>query len=125
LPPRLGARAMARSTAARWPLTTTWRVVVGGGADFALRGLRRDFLGDREVEPEQGRHGAFAHRNGLLHGLATQLQEARGIGQAEGAGGGQSGIFTERVTGNEAGGLVDLDAAFLLKDAQDGDADRH
>ena len=45
-------------------------------------------------------------RNGLLHGLTAQLQKPRGVGQAEGAGSGQRGIFAERMTGDEAGDLI-------------------
>ena len=32
---------------------------------------------------DQRGHGALAHRHGPLHGLAAQLQQARGVGQAD------------------------------------------
>ena len=57
-------------------------IVVGGLADLALRGLRRDRRGRVEVEPEQRRHGAGADRHRLLHGVAADAQQPRGVGDA-------------------------------------------
>src|SRR3546814_941681 len=54
------------------------RVVVGGGAYFALS----RFLGDRfcrlVIKPEQRRHGPLADRNRRLHRSPAQLQQPRG-----------------------------------------------
>ena len=58
-----------------------------------------------EVEAEQRRHGALADRHRRLHRLAAQLQQPRGVGEAERAGRGQRGIFAEGMAGDE-GGLV-------------------
>jgi len=90
---------MARSTAALWPLTTTcppplslatatispWAASVQ--ASWAWL----------EFNTEQGGHGANADRHRLLHGLAAQLQKSRGVCELQRPGGGQGGIFTERV----------------------------
>ena len=78
-------------------------IVVGGLADLALG----RFLGDRDrrlvIEPEQCRHGADADRHRLLHGETAGAQQPRGIADGKAAGGGQRGIFPERVPGDIGG----------------------
>ena len=60
-------------------------VVVGGLAHLALRGFRRGCGSSREIEAEQGRHGAGAHGRRTLHRLAADPEQARRIGKREGA----------------------------------------
>ena len=77
-------------------------VVVGGLADLALRGLGRDGGGGLEVEAEEGRHRADADRHRLLHRLAPDAQQARGIGQGQRPRRAEGGVFAQRVPGDEA-----------------------
>ncbi len=59
-------------------------VVVGHDADADLRaGLGASLRpGPGRSWADQRGHGALAHRHGALHGLAAQLQQAGGVGQA-------------------------------------------
>ena len=100
-------------------------IVIGGLADLALRGLVGN--GDRGlvVEPEQRRHRAGADRHRLLHGKAAGAQQARGIADAEAAGGGERGIFAERMAGHEGGVPPDREAGLGLQHPQGGERDRH
>ena len=88
-------------------------IVVGDGADFALR---RDF-GDaraqardlyREAPPSRPADG-----HGLLHRLPAQLEQLGGGSEVERTGGRQRGIFAEAVAGDEVRRLGKIDAAFL------------
>ena len=81
-------------------------VVVRRLADRALeiegaRGLGRDLHRGAEVEPDERRHGALADRDRLLHRLAAEAQQARGILEGEGPCGAQGRILAERVAGDE------------------------
>jgi hypothetical protein len=79
------AISTARSTAALWPETTTcagslslaaWQTSpCAASAATAHRRL--------EIETQQRRHRAFAHRHRLLHRLAADAQQPRGIRQAQ------------------------------------------
>ncbi len=101
------------------------RIVIGRFAHFALRGFGGDGGRGGEVEAEQRRHGAFAHRHGLLHGGAANAQEARGVGNGEGASGGERRIFAQRMTGHEGGVGGEAEASFRLQHAQGGERDGH
>lgn len=59
-----------------------------------------------------------------LHGVAAYAQEARCVGDRQRAGGGERGIFTERVARDERG-LRDIDAELALERAHGGEAHRH
>ena len=77
--PCSAASATARSTAARWPLTTICPGLLSLATAQTWPPRRR--LGDLargvDVEPEQRRHRALADRHRLLHRLAAALDEAR------------------------------------------------
>ena len=62
---------------------------------LALRGFSRNRGDGVEIEAKQRGHGAGADRHRLLHGLAADAQKPCGVGDREGAGGGERGIFTE------------------------------
>ena len=102
-------------------------VVVGDLADAAGLGLR--FRRDRDarlvVEAEQCRHGALPNGYGGLHGLSTQAKQTRGVRQRKGAGGGERGIFAERVAGDEFGVAGEIEPGFGLQHAGRGEADGH
>src|SRR5690606_41384161 len=89
-----------------FPYTTLFRsIVVGDLADGANRSLGAGGLDVGLLQPDDRRHRALAHRNGRLHGVAADAQEPRGIGDREGAGGGERRIFAERMAG-DIGDLV-------------------
>ena len=100
-------------------------VIVGDGADLAL-GRR---LGQRlrlvDVGAEQRAHRAHAHRHRRLHRLAAQLEQPRGVGQAERAHGAERGIFAQAVARDEIGLGGEIDAAVLLQHPQHRDGMRH
>ena len=100
-------------------------IVVGGLADLTLRG----FAGNRHrgliIKPEQCRHGPDADRHGFLHRKTAGAQQARGIADAEAAGGGKRGIFAERMAGDESRIPPDGKTRLGLQHAQRGDRDRH
>ena len=52
---------------------------------------------------EDGGHGAFSGRDGLLHVLAAGADGADGVGEGEGAGDDVGGVFAEGVAGGEGG----------------------
>ncbi len=103
------------------------RIVIGGGADHPslLRRLRGNLLRLRQVEAEQGGHCADPDRHRLLHRLAAQLQEARGITERQAARRGERRILAEAVPRDKAclGGKGPF--AFGLQHLQHGLADRH
>ena len=107
------AISIARSIAPLWPEMTTWDgiIVVGDGADFALRGGIGDLLRERQVGAEQRRHRALPDRNRLLHRLSAQLEQLRGGREVERSGRAQRRIFAKAVAGDEARGLLEIDAA--------------
>ena len=86
--PRSAASATARSTASRIAADDdlAGAVVIGDDADLARR-LRPRRPGARglDIEAEQRRHRALAHRHRLLHRLAAPLDEPHRIGDREGA----------------------------------------
>jgi hypothetical protein len=69
-------------------------------------------------------HRAFADRHGLLHRLAANAQEARGVRKRDRPGTGEGGIFPERVSGNELGS-TDTDALLFLQGAHHRARDGH
>ena len=93
--PNFGASATARSIAVLVPRDhhLARRIVVGGFAYFALGGGLGQLLRLAEIGAEQRRHGALADRHRLLHGPAAHLEQPRGIGEAERAGGRERRIF--------------------------------
>ena len=99
------------------------RIVVGDDADAALgRGFLRHGFGGFDLGADQRGHRALAHRHGGLHRLAARFQKPRRIGQAEGARGAQRGIFAQRMAGDQARMPGEIEAAFLLQHADDGDS---
>ena len=90
-------------------------IVIGGLADLTLRRLARDRHGSLVIEAEQRGHGADADRHRLLHGETAGAQQARGVGNAQAAGGGQRGIFAERMAGHEGGVAPDRETGFGLQ----------
>ena len=100
-------------------------VVVGDGADFTLCRSIGQRLRLVDVGAEQRRHGADADGHGGLHRLPAQLQQARGVGQAESPGGAERGIFAKAVAGDEIALVGQADAAFLLEHAQHRDGIGH
>jgi hypothetical protein len=77
------------------------------------------------IEPKQRRHGASPHRHRLLHGKTADAQQARGVADAEAAGGGERGILAERVSGYERRMPRHRKAGLGLQHAQGGERDRH
>ena len=53
------------------------------GSTWPCAASRSDRRGHVEFEPEQRRHGAVAHRHGLLHRAAAHAQQPRRVGNAE------------------------------------------
>ena len=100
-------------------------IVVGGLADLPLRGFAGDGHRGLIIEPEQCRHRAGADRHRLLHRKAAGTQQARGIADAEAAGGGKRGIFAERMAGDEGRIPPHGKARLGLQHPQRGDRDRH
>jgi hypothetical protein len=99
-------------------------VVVGGLADAAPGlGLLGDPGGRVEVEAEEGGHGALPHRDGGLHRLAAEAQEAGGVGDREGTRGAEGGVFAQGVA-RDIGGGRERDALGLER-AQGGERGRH
>ena len=76
------AISTARSTAALSPEMTTCPapLSLAAVADLALRRLGGDLAGRVEVEAEERRHRAPPDRHRLLHGLAADAEQPRGIG---------------------------------------------
>ena len=121
------AIAMARSTAALWPETTTCAPPLSFAASQTspLRRLAGDLQGGVEFEPEERRHGALPDRNGALHGIAADAQEPGRIGNRQAAGGGKRRIFAERVAGDEGRVALQVEPGFGLEHPERRQADRH
>jgi hypothetical protein len=87
------------------------------------------FLADRarliEIDPDQRRHAALAGRHRLLHRHAAQTQQARGVGDAQAAGGGQRGIFPERMARHHGGLVGQHQPALALQHPQHRERHRH
>ena len=64
-------------------------VVVGHLADVALRRRRGDLARGVDADAEQRRHRALPDRHRGLHGLTSELQEPRSVGERESSGGGK------------------------------------
>ena len=98
--------AMARSTAALWPDTTTWPGALSlatSQTSSAVARRRRDLLRRLEIDAEQRRHRADAFGHRLLHGVAAHAQEPRRVADREAAGRRERGIFAERMAGDIGG----------------------
>ncbi len=98
-------------------------IIVGRLHDLLLafgvqRGLGADLLGLRHVGAEQRRHRALPRRDRLLHGLAAQFQQARGVGDGKRADGAQRAVFAQRMAGGDDRAGFDVDAAFGLQNPQ-------
>ncbi len=100
-------------------------IVVGDGADVALRRGVGDLLGEREVRAEQRGHRPNSHRHCRLHRLAAQLQQPGRGRKVERAGRAQSRIFAEAVPGDEVRGLGELNAAIPGQHREHRDRVRH
>ncbi len=94
------------------------RIVVGDVADLALSGLGGDGGDLVEVEAEDRRHGTGADRGGRLHGGAAQAQQPGGVGDGDGAGGGQRRILAQRMAGDEGGVALQVEPGLGLQHAQ-------
>jgi len=101
-------------------------VVIGDDADADLGTSGGGGLGQRQIglRPDQRGHGAASNRNGALHGLAAQLQQAGRVGDRDRAGGAEGGIFAQRMAGDEAG-AADVDAELDLQRAGGGQRNGH
>ena len=77
------------------------------------------------ADAQQRRHRALPDRHGRLHGLAADLQQPRGIGDAERAGRGKRGIFAERVAGDELDLVGEAEALLRLEHAHHRQRDGH
>ena len=88
------------------------RIVVGDDADAAGRrgAFLRQLFGLFDFGAEQRAHAALADRHGALHRLAARFQQPRRVGEREGAGGAERGVFAERMTGDEARMLGEIEA---------------
>ena len=53
--------------------------------------------------PSSAAMAPCADRHGVLHGIAADAQEPRRVGDRQAAGGGERGIFAERMAGDEGG----------------------
>ena len=100
-------------------------IVVGDRDDLALGRFLAGFLGRLQFDPEQGRHGADAYRHGLLHRLPTELQEACGIRQSQGAGRSQGRVFAQRMAGDISGERRQRFAAVFFQNPGHRHADGH
>ena len=78
-----------------------------------------------EVEPEQRRHGAVPDRHRLLHGVAADAQQPRGVGDRERAGGGERRILAERMAGDEGGVARKVEPGLGLEHAHRRQRHRH
>ncbi len=96
-------------------------IVVGGLHQLALRG----FGGDRrrlfEIDSQQRRHRAHADRNRALHRAAANANEPHRIGDRQRTGGGQGGVFADRMAGHERRVALEIDARFRFKDPHRGE----
>ena len=100
-------------------------IVVGDGADFALRSRISQCLCLFDVRAQQRSHRTFAHRHGGLHRLTAQLEQARGGGDVERLDRTESAIFAQRMARDIVALVADRKAAFLLHHAQRGDGVGH
>ena len=100
-------------------------IVVGGLAHLALRRFGGDRRSGVEFEPDQRRHGADADRHRFLHRLPARAQQPRGVGNGEGAGRGERGIFAERMAGDELRVALEIEPGFGFQHAHDRERDRH
>ncbi len=106
-------------------------IVVGRLHHFGLTGFRHrggfgaDLARLVHVGAEQRGHGAETGRDGLLHRLAAQLQQAGSVGDAEGSRGGKGGVFAERVAGDDQRLLGQGEAAFFFQHTQNGERMGH
>ncbi len=66
-------RAFHRGLGARQHHLAT-AIVIGGCADTRARCFRGNRFCLRQIEADEGRHGAGTDRNGFLHGLAADAQ---------------------------------------------------
>ena len=96
---------MARATAALLACDDELarRVVVDRLHDLALGRLRAGRLDDGVVEPQDGRHGAGAGRDGALHRLAAKAHERDRGPEIERARGDQGAVLAEAVAGQHVG----------------------
>ena len=101
------------------------RIVVADHADLAAGGLLGDRGGLREIGADQRSHGAGAHRDRLLHDLAPQAEQARGVRQRQAPRSGKRGVFAKRMAGDEGSALLEPPGALGLERANHGDRDRH
>ena len=101
-------------------------IVIGDDTDTTFAGrFDGDVFGLFDLGADQGSHAALAHRHGGLHRLAARFQQPRRIGQREGPGGAERGIFAQAVTGHQGGMSGDVEAEFLFHHPQHGDRGGH
>ena len=91
------------------------RIVIGKLNDAARRCFRRDLVDHSLLSTENRCHCALACRNRVLHAVAAQPQQARGIADGQRAGSGKGRIFAKRVTGDEGRHSRKVLAGLLLQ----------
>ena len=87
--------------------------------------LVADRLGHVALHAEQGGHRPLAQGDRRLHRRAAPPQQPRRLGEGETAGGGQRGIFAERMPGHHHGAIGQHEARLALDHPQHGDRMRH
>ena len=100
-------------------------VVIGDGANLALRRRLGDAARRLEIEPQQRCHRAGAHRDRALHREAPALQQPRRLGERERAGGGQRRILAKRMAGDESHMTGHVEPALALEHPHHREAHRH
>jgi hypothetical protein len=100
-------------------------IVVRGVADLALGRRPGDFEGRVVFETQEGRHGALPDRDGVLHGVAADPQQAGGVGDGKASGGREGRIFAKRMPRHEGGVPLQVETGLGLQDADRRQADGH
>ncbi|CUW87103.1 hypothetical protein AGR1B_Cc110055 [Agrobacterium fabacearum S56] len=83
-------------------------IVVGDLADAENGSLFTDCRNSIVLQPDDRCHRALAHRHGSLHGIAADAEKPCGIGNREGAGSTERGIFAERMASDIRDGVREL-----------------
>jgi hypothetical protein len=100
-------------------------IIVGDGADLALRRGIGQRLRLFDIRAQQRRHRAFADRDSRLHRLPAQFQQARRRGEIERFRPAQRRIFAQRVPGDIIALIGQAKPALLFQYAQRRDGIRH
>ena len=98
-------------------------IVIGRLADLALGGLGRDLHRRFKSHTQEHRHGADAHRHGLLHGPPAHAQQPRGVRQIQSARRAKCRIFPKAVARHKL--RLIQPQPFGLQRTKGGDRGRH